>query len=76
MKIKIKLVEYASVKQVTAVKCKHPRMTDIHGRTWDLIGNVVGGNSIYADTTWGCYGYFYDDNNHSWYKFNFAKFEL
>ena len=34
-----------------AYKCKEPKMTDIHGRTWDMIGKLQGDIDVYADTT-------------------------
>jgi len=51
-----------------ASKTHKPKMTDIHGRTWDIVARLSDGETkVYADTTWGFYGYF--EQSGQWYKF-------
>jgi len=53
-----------------AVRCKKHKMTNTHGRSWNVIGKLEDGTDIYADTAWGFYGFFYT-NGGQWYKFRF-----
>ncbi len=59
---------YFDSNDVTATACKMPKMGG-RGRTWDVFKSIqIDGvkHDVWADTTWGKYGYFMYRNQ--WYK--------
>ena len=64
-------------KKIKCIKTKQPKFSNHRGRTWDEVTIVLHYNeksekvSLYYDSTWGTYGYFFFQNQ--WYKINLIE---
>lgn len=56
----MKLIGDISKVEVSAPKCKRPKIRDYAGRTWSRLNKKIDGVEVefYLDTTWGHYMYF------------------